>query len=220
VPLSVSGTSAAAQRQHPVPELPGQLVAESAAAERRDRQSAAGDHQRLRRHRTAVGRQREALAALDAIDPAIGLDTHVRCGALVEQHPHDQLGRLVAEQLAELLLVVGDAMALDQRDEVGGRVARQRRLAEVRVRRQEVLRADVQVGEVAAPAAGHEDLLAHAVGALEHQHAAAAPAGFDGAHQAGGAGPDDDDVEVVQGFRCLCRKLAWSATARSNSGGT
>ena len=39
----------------------------------------------------------------------------------------------VAEQLALVLLVEGDAVALDQRDEILRRVARQRRAAEVRV---------------------------------------------------------------------------------------
>ena len=69
----------------------------------------------------------------------------------------------VAEQLALVLLVEGDAVLLHQRDEVLRRVARQRRAAEVRVVAQEVLvrraRVEVAVGEVAAAAAGDADLL-------------------------------------------------------------
>src|SRR3546814_6518244 len=77
--------------------------------------------------------------------------------ALVEQHAHDLLRGLVAEQLPELLLVVRDAVVLDHGDEVGRRVARQRGLAVVRIGREEILRAGAGVGEVAAPAAGHRD---------------------------------------------------------------
>ena len=79
---------------------------------------------------------------------------------LRQQHVDDLVRRAVAEQLAERLLVLGDAVALDQRDEVALRVAAQRRDAEVRIGRDEVLRAGVEVGEVAAPAAGDADLLA------------------------------------------------------------
>ena len=48
----------------------------------------------------------------------------------------------------------------DERKEMAGRVARQRRAAEVRVLRQELCGARVQIGEVAAAAAGDADLLA------------------------------------------------------------
>ena len=45
----------------------------------------------------------------------------------------------------------------------------------------------MQVGEVAAPAAGDQDLLANAVGAFQDGDAASALASSDGAHQPGGA---------------------------------
>src|SRR3546814_16382877 len=72
----------------------------------------------------------------------------------------DCLRRTVAEQLAERLFVPGDAMGVDQRDEIGGGVARQRRLGEMRVRRQKAIGGGVDVGEVAAPAARDQYLLA------------------------------------------------------------
>ena len=56
--------------------------------------------------------------------------------------------------------------------------------------------ADVQIGEVAAPAAGDADLLGELGGVVDDQHAASALTGFGGAHHAGGAGADHDDVEV------------------------
>jgi hypothetical protein len=73
--------------------------------------------------------------------------------------------------------VIGDAVLVHQLDEVPGRVAGQRRLAEVRVGRQEVGRCGAGVGEVAAATAGHQDLLADLVGMVDHLHLAAALAG-------------------------------------------
>jgi hypothetical protein len=61
---------------------------------------------------------------------------------------------VVAKQLAKILLVVGDAMLLDQSDEIMWRVAGQRGAAEVRVAGKEVVRTAMQISEVAAPAAG------------------------------------------------------------------
>ena len=84
------------------------------------------------------------------------------------------LRAVVAEELAQLLLVPGDAVALDERDEIARRVARERGAAEVGILRQEVRRVGVQVGEVAAAAAGDADLLAERSVVLDEQHAAAA----------------------------------------------
>ena len=55
----------------------------------------------------------------------------------------------------------------------------------------------MEIGEVTAAAAGNEDLLADARSAFEHGNAASALASLDGAHKAGGASAEDDDVEVV-----------------------
>ncbi len=67
-------------------------------------------------------------AVLDALHAAFGADLGTGRLAFVHQHLHDLLGRDVAEQLAQLLFVIGDAVLADQLDEVPGRVARQRRL--------------------------------------------------------------------------------------------
>ena len=117
------------------------------------------------------------------------LDARVGLGALGQQHVEDVVGGAVAEELAEGLLVPGDAVLFDQREEVLRGEAGERGLGEMRVGGEEVFRRGVAVGEVAAAAAGDEDLLAGAVGVVEHEHAAAAAAGFDGAHEAGGAAP-------------------------------
>src|SRR5690606_14884439 len=185
--------------QHRVAEPARQLVAEAAGAHARDRKAAAGHHQRRRAELAARGVQAEiAGVAVDhALDRAGRLDPHPGRGAFVQQHAHDQLRGFVAEQLAQLLLVVRDAVAFDQLDEVPRGVARQRGLAEVRVGREVVCRAGTGVGEIAAPAAGHQDLLADLVGVLDHDRAQAAAAGGDGAHEPGGTAADDEDIAIV-----------------------
>ena len=64
-------------------------------------------------------------------------------------------------------------MALDQRDEVRRGVAGQRRTGEARIGGQEALGPDITVGEVAAPAAGNQDLLARRLRMIEQEDAAA-----------------------------------------------
>ena len=85
-------------------------------------------------------------------------------------------------------------MFFDEAHEVGRRIAGERRLGEVWIGRKKILRAGVQVGEIAAAAAGDQDFLADAVRAFEHQNAPPALARFHGTHQPGGAGSENDDV--------------------------
>ncbi|MCY1176358.1 hypothetical protein D9M73_166250 [compost metagenome] len=134
-------------------------------------------------------------------------DLGTRLVAFGQQHVEDVAGLVVTEQLAELLLVVRHAVLAHQLDEVPLGVAGQGRLAEVRVVRKEVGRLGVQVGEVAAPAAGHEDFLAWLVGVVEQQHPAAATGTELGAHQAGGAGAKDDHVGGVHGMNLQIEML-------------
>ena len=119
-------------------------------------------------------------------------DPHIDAArrAFGEQHRDDGARRAVAEQLPERLLVIGDAMALDQRDEIMLRVAVERRLVEMRIGREEPVRRAMQVGEVAAPAARDQDFRADLVGMIEQQDLAAALARGERAHQPGRARPD------------------------------
>ena len=110
------------------------------------------------------------------------------------QHADHLQGGVVAEELAQLLLVIGDAVAFDQAHEVRGRVARERRPAEFRIARKIVGRTCVAVREVAAAAAGDADLLADDGVVLDQENAAAALAGLRRAHHARGAGADDDYI--------------------------
>src|SRR5258707_12151587 len=95
---------------------------------------------------------------------------YVAAGRLAfgQQHGHDLARRAVAEKLTQGLLVPGDAMLVDQGDEIVLGAARQRRFAEMRIARQERLGAAQEVGEVAASAARDQDLLADLVRSEEH----------------------------------------------------
>ena len=89
-------------------------------------------------------------------------------------------------------------MFFDEGDEIGGSVAGEGGLGEVGIRREEIFRPAMNVGEVAAASAGDEDFFADAVGVFEDGDAAAALAGFDGAHEAGSAGTENEHIEVGQ----------------------
>ena len=110
---------------------------------------------------------------------------------------------MVGKQLALVLFVVGNAVSVHQRDEVGRREARQGRAAELRVLPHKMLvrRTHVQiaVGEVAAPAARDADLLGHLGRMIDQQHFQALLAGLGRAEQAGGTGADDDGVKNLEG---------------------
>ena len=191
---------AGARLDDAVAELLREPMAEVGRADLRDRQAAGGDHEpRVPTPcRASVSSSKPSPARAHLAHRA-GLAPHHAAGvALGQQHGDDVLGRAVAEQLALVLLVPADAVALDQRDEVRRRVARQRRAAEVRVRREEVGRRRVAVREVAAPAAGDADLLRHLGRMVEQQHLRAELPGDRRAVKAGRARADDHRVEVFR----------------------
>jgi len=88
-------------------------------------------------------------------------------------------------------------MLFDEGDEVGWSVASERRLDEMRVGREKIVRARMQVGEIAAASAGDQDLLADAVGTFQHEDAAPALARFYGAHQARCARSENNYVVIL-----------------------
>ena len=71
----------------------------------------------------------------------------------------------------------GDAMAFDQGDEILRAVSAQRRFGEMRIGRQIAIRRGVDIGEIAAPAARNQDLLARFISPLDQQHPPPALAG-------------------------------------------
>src|ERR1035438_10217685 len=125
---------------------------------------------------------------------ARGQDAHTRRGAFRLQHVDDIGGGAVAEQLAEGLLVVGDAVALHHVEKIARREPGERGLGEVEVTRDEAIRRGVPVGEIAATAAGDEDFAPDLRVVLQQDDAPAAPGRLNGAHQAGSARTDDHSV--------------------------
>ena len=131
------------------------------------------------------------------------------CGlALLQEHGDDLLGGAVAEELAEGLLVIANAVLFNEFEEIGGGVASDRGFNEMGIFGEEIVGMSVDVGEIRTATAGDEDLLAGAVGVVEQGDAAAAAAGFDGAHQACCSGAEDEDVDLLRGQTVPCL-LGW-----------
>ena len=176
------------------PELLRDAITERAGADLRNRQAAAGDDQRLAIEVATIGLDLKSPGLFNRADFRRHAPLHP-CGvALGLEQVYDLLRGAVAEQLAEFFLMPGDAMLFHQADEIARRVTRQRRAAEIRIGGKEILRPRAAVGEIAATAAGNADLLSQLLGMIDQQHAAPAFSCLDCAHDAGGAGADDDDV--------------------------
>jgi hypothetical protein len=119
------------------------------------------------------------------------------------EHGDDVLGGAIAEELAEGLLVIGNAMPLDERDEVPRRIAGERRACEVRIGGEETVRSAVDVCEIAAAAAGDEDLFANAVGMIEDEDTAAALTCGDGGHETSCTGAEDEGIACFFVMSCV-----------------
>ena len=198
-------------------ELARDVIGEACRAELGDRRAARRQDQRGGGEVAVTGGNEEARPVVaDAGDGVAEAGIDVRRVALIDQHRDDLPGRAVAEALAERLLVVDDAVLVDQRDEVGGGVPLQRRPREVLVLRQKAIGRGTGVGEVAPPAARDDDLPARLIGMVEQQDALAARPGGGRRHHPGRARAEDDGVEGACHLILprLCggggpRRLAW-----------
>ena len=114
---------------------------------------------------------------------------------LIQQHRHDRAGRAVAKQLAQRLVMIGDAVPLNQSDEIVWRVAAKRTTAKRRIGGDKPVWRRMFVGEVAAPAAGDQNLGTRLRPMIQQHHPAAARTGGRGTHQACSACPNHDCVE-------------------------
>ncbi len=103
-------------------------------------------------------------------------------------------------------------MLFDQANKVRGSVAGECGFGEVRIGGKKIFRRGVQVGEIAAAAAGDQDFLADSIGALQDQRTPPALAGFDGTHQSGSASPKNDDVVFLLDFRLHAALLNHTAS--------
>ena len=93
-----------------------------------DRQSTRCDDQFMRVVASAIGIHRKAVRLCDFPDMALRQHAYACRLAFIQEHTHNALrrARALAEQLAQRLFVMFDAVLVDQRNEVGGRVAAQR----------------------------------------------------------------------------------------------
>jgi hypothetical protein len=105
--------------------------------------------------------------ALNFGDADVEEDLDLGCMAFSFEEVGDVRGGIVAEELAQFFFVVGDAMLFDETDEIRGGEAGEGGFGEVRIGGKEIFGSGVDVGEVAAAAAGNEDFFADAVGVLE-----------------------------------------------------
>jgi len=140
---------------------------------------------------------RETVSVLDAFDVDVGDNSNRDIAAFRFKHAHDLLRRAIAKELTENLFVVLDAMLFHERNEIGRRVSRQRRFGEVRIGRNKVFWLTVQVGKVAAAAAGNQYLFANASGTFEYGHTPAALPRLDGAHQSSCSATENNHIKVV-----------------------
>jgi hypothetical protein len=136
--------------------------------------------------------------SFDRTDAAAKLQSRTMALHFCQQHFNYLQCRTVAEELSERLLVIGDAMPLDQCNEIALCVAAQGRDTEVRILREIILRACMQVGEIAAPATRYTDFLSGCLGVVHDQYGTPALRGFDGAHHACRASAYDHNIDCFQ----------------------
>ena len=174
------------------------VIGKAGRAQLRDGEPARCQHQRGGGEVALVRLDREGIGSAEPGDAIAEAQIHPADAAFLEQHGDDLARRAVAEQLAQRLLVAGDAVPGDQGAEILGGVLREGGAGEMRIGGEEALRRGSGVGEITASAAGDQDLAARLVGVVEQQHPAAPLPGRGGAHQAGRPGPDHDHVVPCQ----------------------
>ncbi|CTP99315.1 hypothetical protein BN1007_10300 [Klebsiella variicola] len=133
--------------------------------------------------------------SLDAENFAAQADLHVALFAFREQQIDDLLRRIITKQLAERLLMPGDAIFADQLDKVPLGVARQGRFAKMRVLAQIGRRLNIHVGKVAAAAAGHQNFSSRLFAVIEQQDAAAELARLRCAKHSRRSGANDNGIK-------------------------
>ncbi len=161
-----------AGRQHLQAKLLGNFVTERRGTQPRHRQTAAGNHQVIGTDGVTVELKRIALfVTRDRQHLRAQAHDHAALFALGHQHIDNLLRGVVAEQLAQRLLMPGDAVLTHQIDKVPLGVTRQCRFTKMPVLAQIRRRFNIEVGKVAAPAAGHQDFTAWLFTVIQQQYA-------------------------------------------------
>jgi 23S rRNA (cytosine1962-C5)-methyltransferase len=174
--------------RHSHTELTGDLVTQPGGTDLRDGQAARRHHHRFAGYGALCrGHAKSAFAcgcSVHPVNPRLEQCANAGVGAVAFERRYQITRAAVAEELAQRLLVVRDAMPFHQCNHVRGRKADERGAGEVRVFREKVGPCTAQVGKVGAAAAGDEDLLPDAVGVVQKKHAASATACLRRAQQA------------------------------------
>ena len=147
---------------------------------------------------------------------------HLALCALGEQHIENCVRRVIAEKLAQSLLMPRDAVPLHKFKKMPRLIERQRRLGKVRIFRKESIGRAMKIGEVAAPAAGDQNLASRLCIVFKKGHAASALRGNRGAHQPGSTRAQHNYVELARLRRhrslssiaglsqgCVCAVCPW-----------
>ena len=143
------------------------------------------------------------------------LHHNARCGTFRQQHGHNLPGRAITEKLAQGFFMPGDIVLGHERQKISRRIAAQGAAAEMRIFGQEVLRRCPAIGEVAAPAAGDENLCTGLAVMVEQQHPLAARARCDGTHETRRTGANYDDIKGRHGGWLACQPGSLQMTALS-----
>ena len=194
-----------ARLDHRQAEAAGNVIAQRCRPHLGDRLAPGRHHQRRRLQRPLGGRHHEtgrhALHRNAQSQLAAGSDQ------VAHQQVDDLTGRAVAEKLSQSLLVPGDSRLVDPSDEIVLGEAAERRQRESRICREEALRGDLQVGEIAPPPARDADFLARRLGVVQYQHPPPAPRRLNPRHQPRRPGAQHDHIPHcrLSAFRSLYR---------------
>lgn len=178
-------------------ELLGDVIAKRGRPHLGDRESASGDYQRWSGKLRILRGYCEAKIVSDFLNMRVEEDFYACSGAFFFEQCDDLLRGAIAEELAKRLLVIGDLVFFNERDEILRGVASQCGFGEVGIGGEKILRRAVEVRKIATATTGDENLFADAVSVIENSNALAAFRGFDGAHQASGTSSENDCVKFV-----------------------
>ncbi len=209
----------------------GDVIGEARGAHGRDRSAPRGEDEIAGCDRVAdavaVERGGELGAVMREVGEAGGEpEGGTRVSHFGTQHIDDLNGFAVAEELAQGFFMIRDVVARDQIDKIPLGISGERRTGEMRIGRQEIVRAAMQVGEIAAPAAGDADFLARFFGLINDQRVRPR---MGRAHHAGGTGTEDESVDLhvlplglsrVQGQALRGIGLDWKLVVRVYFGAT
>ena len=116
------------------------------------------------------------------------------------EHAGDQACGMIAEELAQRFFVIQDFMFFHEGDEIGGGIAGQGRFGEVGILRKEIFGWQWRLVKLQRPPPEMRIFLP-IFSECSRRRARRPRAGFDGAEEAGGAGTEDDYVEVRRDIR-------------------